>query len=384
VKNEHIDAVRRQLGISFAAVQKYNREHKDEIEHIKDIFTLKGDYKEKYLALLYMFCSADEDFVKRYREQNGLNKTEYEPSKLLEQYKVLLITALIYNQEFYSMVINDIGFASVGIDIKGTGLSIVRPEKQNRDRKIIEFPKSETEDRRFSRFSQASKRNIYIAAAASFLFIFFVTIIIKIFNMGPGPQINNAWASIIKEPEKDVDNLLAYVPMEMGVRIDVLSPIPDPDRPIIRGLENETADTEKTISYYNKLIRADKKNANLYNNRGIAYTLDGYIEAAIKDFNKAIELDPANGSAYYNRAIANAGKNAETEVIAADFKTAISINPDDQASYYALGVLYCKQYDKEKKKEKKDVLLLEAIEAFGHIKRYKDTQKILDYLDDLR
>jgi hypothetical protein len=117
VKNKHIDTIRRKLGIPLASIQKYNREHRSEIEHIKDIFTLQGDYKEKYLALLYMFCSDTEEIVKQYREQKGLNKSEHEPSVLLERYKVLLITALIYNHDFYAMVINDIGFAGAGISI---------------------------------------------------------------------------------------------------------------------------------------------------------------------------------------------------------------------------------------------------------------------------
>jgi hypothetical protein len=147
VKDEHIDTMRRQLGVSLASVQKYSREHKNEIEHIKDIFTLQGDYKEKYLALLYLFsCDEEDNIVKRYREQAGLNKEEYAPANLLERHKVLLITALIYNDDFYAMVINDIGFASVGIDIKGAGknslFSVVQPDEQNRQGNIIGFPKS--------------------------------------------------------------------------------------------------------------------------------------------------------------------------------------------------------------------------------------------------
>jgi len=408
VKNEHIDTIRRQLGISFAAVQKYNRDHRNEIEHIKDIFTLKGDYREKYLALLYMFCSADEDFVKRYREQAGLEKAEYEPSKLLERYKVLLITALVYNEDFYAMVINDIGFASMGIDIKEAGrdslFSVVQPGEQNRRGNIIGFPKSgsgTSEDRiavreverspvnqpststgktnkfpiNLRRFSQSSKRTIIIAFAASFVFIFFITILIRSLNIGPGPQISNAWGSIIKEPEKAADGI-AYVPMEdMGVRIDILSPLVGR----ARGAGNETGNKE-TINYYTKLLRNDKTNTDLYINRGVAYTLDGYIEAAIKDFNKAIELDPQNASAYYNRAVANAGRNVETDTVAADFKTAIAINPDDKDAYYALGVLYYRQYDKDKA----TAHLESAIDAFGHIKGYKDTDDILDYLNDLK
>jgi hypothetical protein len=145
VKYEHIETMCEQFDIPLAEIQKYNREHKSEIEHIKDIFTLKGDYKEKYLALLYLFSDGDEDYIKRYREQSGQNKPEYDSANLLERHKVLLITALIYNEDFYAMAINDIGFASVGIGIKGAGknalLSVVQPG-ENRQGNITGFPKS--------------------------------------------------------------------------------------------------------------------------------------------------------------------------------------------------------------------------------------------------
>ena len=146
MRNKHINTICKQLGISLASIQKYNREHRDDIEHIKDIFTLKGDYREKYLALLYMFSDDDdEDIIKRYREQKGMNNAEYDSAQLLERYKVLLITALVYDKDFYAMVINDIGFASMGINIKGAGrdflLSVVQPGDQNRQGNIIGFPK---------------------------------------------------------------------------------------------------------------------------------------------------------------------------------------------------------------------------------------------------
>jgi hypothetical protein len=146
VKYEHIETMCEQLGVPLAEIQKYNREHKSEIERIKDIFTLKGDYKEKYLALLYLFSDGDEDYIKRYRGQAGLDTAEYDSANLLEQHKVFLITALLYNDDFYAMAVNDIGFASVGIDIKGAGssslLSVVQPEERNRRGNVIGFPKS--------------------------------------------------------------------------------------------------------------------------------------------------------------------------------------------------------------------------------------------------
>jgi len=79
MRNKQIDSIRRKLGISLATVQNYNREHKSEIEHIGDIFNLKGENKKKVMALLYMFsCGEEDDAVKKYGKQTGLNKSECE------------------------------------------------------------------------------------------------------------------------------------------------------------------------------------------------------------------------------------------------------------------------------------------------------------------
>jgi tetratricopeptide (TPR) repeat protein len=371
MKTRHIETIREQFGVALTTIFHYNNDHRDAIEHIKDIFYLKGNSKEKVLALLYMLSLGEEDdAIQKYRGQTGLNNTEYNSKSLLDQYKVLLLTALVYSPTFYAMAKNFRGFVSAGLAVGEEVKEDSLDPAPTSTGKITHIPIRH----RLFPISSSSRKVIGIAAAAGFALILFVTILLKIFNIGPGPQISNAWASIIIEPENDG---IAYIPMEdMGVRIDLLSPLTG--RP--RGATNEIDNTKTTISYYTKAIRTDKNNTDLYINRGIAYTLDGYIEAAIKDFNKAIELDPKNASAYYNRAIANAGKNAETEVIAADFKTAIAINPDDKDAYYALGVLYYRQYEKNKTM----VLLETAIDAFGHIKGYKDADNILDYLKELR
>ena len=75
-------------------------------------------------------------------------------------------------------------------------------------------------------------------------------------------------------------------------------------------------------------------------------------------------------------------KNTGIDDIAADFKTAITINPGDKAAYYAIGVLYYLQYEKDKTTD----LLDTAIEAFEHIKGYKDKEVngILEHLKDLK
>jgi len=118
MKTRHIEIIREQLGVALTTIYHYNNDHKGEIEHIRDIFYLKGASKEKVLALLYMLSSGKEDdAIQKYREQTGLNNIEYNPTSLLDQYKVLLITAMVYNRAFYAMAVNYRGFVSAGLAV---------------------------------------------------------------------------------------------------------------------------------------------------------------------------------------------------------------------------------------------------------------------------
>jgi len=364
MKNEHINAICRQLGVSLATISRYNSEHEDEIKHMGDIFYLRGDSKEKVLALLYMLSlGEDDDAVKRYRKETGLNSTEHDSANLLDQYKVPLLTAMVYNRAFYAMALNYQGFVNAGLAIGEV--------KEDSNENITPFPI------RHKFFPRASRKVIAASAAAGFVLVIFFAVLFRFFYSGLGHQVNYTWVESLIEPKKASDGI-AYVSMEdTDIRIG-LSP-PFNFEATAKGAKDETGNTKATVNYYTKTIRADKKNADLYINRGIAYTLDGYLEAAVKDFNKAIKLDPKNISAYYNRAIANAGMDAEISTIVADLKTVISINPGDKDAYYALGVLYSHQY----KKEKTSNLLELAIDAFGHIIGYKDVDNILGYLNTL-
>jgi len=153
MKHAHIDAIRRQLGVSLAAVHKFNSEHKDEIEHISDIFNLKGNNKEKVLALLYMFSTDEEDdVIQKYRDQTGLDNAKYNKLSIIEQYKNLLLTALIYNQVFYVAAVNYREFISAGLAVKEVERNsfvtprnwggIVQKNEENRQGNIIPFSKS--------------------------------------------------------------------------------------------------------------------------------------------------------------------------------------------------------------------------------------------------
>ena len=140
MKTKRIDAIRRQLGISLTAISKYNNEQRAVIERIGDIFDLKGENREKVLTLLYMFSSEEEDdVIQKYREQTGLNNTEHNPANLLEQYKVMLLTALIYNRAFYAMTENYRGFISAGLPVGKVEEEVLKTNTDNSPAKIYDI-----------------------------------------------------------------------------------------------------------------------------------------------------------------------------------------------------------------------------------------------------
>jgi len=374
MKNAQINAICSQFSVSLTAISKYNSEHKNEIDNITDIFYLKGDSKKKILALLYILSSGkDDDAVKRYRKETGLNNDEYDSASLIEQYKVLLLTAMVYNRAFYSMAVNYRGFVNSGLAIGEIEEGSINMAQKTNVNNVSLFNRRKFPERRNIRGISHKVIFAVTAAAAGFVIVFFFAVLFKFFNFGLGRQINNEWTASLIEPKKTLDGI-AYVPMEQGVRMELM--LPSGAR--ARGAKIETDSTKATIDYYTKEMRADKNNADLYISRGIAYTLNGYLEAAVKDFNKAIELDPKNSSAYYNRALANAGMDKGIDTIVADLETVLSLNPGDKDAYCALGVVYFNQYQKED-----DSMYLDfAKDAFESIKdKDKDKDKEEDYRD---
>ena len=48
-------------------------------------------------------------------------------------------------------------------------------------------------------------------------------------------------------------------------------------------------------------IQSEPKDAEFYNNRGMAYRDKGQYNQAISDYNKSLEINPTFAEAYYNR-----------------------------------------------------------------------------------
>lgn len=96
-------------------------------------------------------------------------------------------------------------------------------------------------------------------------------------------------------------------------------------------------DLAGAIAAYSKAIEFDRKYADAYNNRGVAYLIQKDYTAALGDFTKSIELAPSD-AAYNNRAgiYFNQGK---TEEAIADFTAAIKIKPSAEG-YTNRGLSY--------------------------------------------
>jgi len=361
-RDMRIDAILRRFGISLESAAKYNSQNRDEIKNSDQIFRLNGKDREKTLALLYMISLDEKDgVIRKFRSDAGMNDEQrYSPALLVTQYGTMLTAGLIYHPHLYAMAINFYGALSAGF----SAMEITdNPSAAKTEKSIIPFPVK-------SRVVFATA-----AAAAAVAVVFFITLIIRL-NQGTGQRMDNDWISGLMEPRRGQDGVSFFSEGNEGARIGIRSPLVG----IAMTADDQTAELSGTEAYYTKAIKNNKNNAALYVNRGIAYTLQGYVDAAIADFNKAIELEPDNTSAYFNRAAAYMGKGG-VETAAADLMTVTGINPGDSEAYYALGVLYFRQYENDKTKPR--VLLEKSLDAFSRIQGYKDADLIFDYLSRL-
>jgi tetratricopeptide (TPR) repeat protein len=105
-----------------------------------------------------------------------------------------------------------------------------------------------------------------------------------------------------------------------------------------RGLErHQKGDLPGAIAAYTRAIELDKKYADAYNNRGVAYMSQQDYNAALDDFTRSLELVPSD-AAYNNRgSIYLAQKKTEEGI--ADFTAGIKLKPSAEG-YANRGVAY--------------------------------------------
>jgi len=98
-----------------------------------------------------------------------------------------------------------------------------------------------------------------------------------------------------------------------------------------RGLAwSNKGDTDRAIADFNRAIELDPKYVYAYNGRGLAWYNKGDTDRAIADYNRAIELDPKNAYAYYNRGLAHEDREGGDLASAlTDFRTFVRLSPND-------------------------------------------------------
>jgi tetratricopeptide (TPR) repeat protein len=98
---------------------------------------------------------------------------------------------------------------------------------------------------------------------------------------------------------------------------------------------------------YEQAIRLNPDSANAYNNRGIIYRIKGDYDHAIADYDEAIWLKSGDfPAAFYNRALAHADKG-EYDLALPDFDVVMRFDAKNALALYARGLTLLKKGDAE-------------------------------------
>ncbi len=100
----------------------------------------------------------------------------------------------------------------------------------------------------------------------------------------------------------------------------------------------KSAQYEKAVNVFTKLINAGDNNARIYSERGVTYFHLKRFDLAIDDMDTAVNLEPNNGYRYASRAYIK-GAAGDTKGGIEDYEKAIELDPYDDISYNNLGML---------------------------------------------
>ena len=98
-------------------------------------------------------------------------------------------------------------------------------------------------------------------------------------------------------------------------------------------------DFDNAMQDHNTAIELNPCESDFYTARGAAYVDQEDFDNAIQDYDMAIQLDSHSTEAYYNRGIAYAAKDAVDKAII-DYDTAIKLNPQHAEAYNNRGIAY--------------------------------------------
>ncbi|MGD1698440.1 tetratricopeptide repeat protein [Dapis sp. BLCC M229] len=111
-----------------------------------------------------------------------------------------------------------------------------------------------------------------------------------------------------------------------------------------RGLANfELNNYQEAIGDYNLILANTQQDAtfnqaDIYNERGLAYLMSKNMHKAKSDFSYAIYMDAGNSRAYYNRGCV-CSKMGNIEGAMADFSKTLKLNPHEAQAYLNRGLL---------------------------------------------
>lgn len=104
---------------------------------------------------------------------------------------------------------------------------------------------------------------------------------------------------------------------------------------------------ERAILNFDKALEVNPRDAQTYNDRGIAYMTKGNYDRAIQDFSKVLEVNPSYVEAYNKRGLAYC-KKGEYDCAIFDYNKALEINPNCAGAYTGRGIVYAEkgEYDR--------------------------------------
>ncbi|WP_139458623.1 tetratricopeptide repeat protein, partial [Bathymodiolus thermophilus thioautotrophic gill symbiont] len=89
----------------------------------------------------------------------------------------------------------------------------------------------------------------------------------------------------------------------------------------------DSLDYDRQIEVYTQIIELDPENANVFNNRGNAYSKLKNYEKAIENYNQAIKLKPDHANSFYNRGNVYSDLKRHKKAIE-DYDQAIKLKPE--------------------------------------------------------
>ena len=104
---------------------------------------------------------------------------------------------------------------------------------------------------------------------------------------------------------------------------------------------------EQAIASFSKAMELDPSYADAYCNRGVVYYFKGEYDRALTDYNEAIELDPRHVVTYNNRGVAYSNEGEQEKAIG-DFTRATGIKSDYADAYNNRGNAYGNKGEYEK------------------------------------